>query len=183
MDDICFGDPLFVLALTYVRLEIEGQDTIYPDLWAKALELDIKAELHLEFYRLFYRIVFMRKHATTTTNNKKVIFDIQRLKDIYQQWKLTTHKGDYVLKQFNPTIIKKPNAVARYRISGKIAKKYSKYINAVYAMTVNNDTLFAVNNHTFMLFPYIDATPLNQNEIEMKHVIKMSNALAIMHSA
>lgn len=53
VDELCFGDPLFALALTYIGLEIEGHDTIYPDSWAEALELDIKAELRLEFYRLF----------------------------------------------------------------------------------------------------------------------------------
>jgi len=85
VDDICFGDPLFVLALTYVALENEGHDILYADYWAEALQLDEKAQLRLEFYRLFYSVVFMRKHAMTTTNHKKVIFDVQRLKNIFQQ--------------------------------------------------------------------------------------------------
>jgi Ser/Thr protein kinase RdoA (MazF antagonist) len=85
VDDICFGDPLFVLALTYVALENEGHDTLYTDYWAEALQLDKKAQLRLEFYRLFYAVVFMRKHSMTTTNRQKVIFDVSRLKNIFQQ--------------------------------------------------------------------------------------------------
>ena len=39
VDDICFGDPLFVLALTRVALQQEGLDTLYTDYWAEALHL------------------------------------------------------------------------------------------------------------------------------------------------
>jgi hypothetical protein len=87
VDDMCFGDPLFVLGLTYSALENEGYDTVYPDYWMRALNLDQKAKLRLEFYRLFYVVVFMRKHATTTTNCQKVIFNVQRLENILQ-WSL-----------------------------------------------------------------------------------------------
>lgn len=85
VDDVCFGDPLFVLALTSVALESEGHDTLYTDYWAEALQLDKKAQFRLEFYRLFYTVVFMRKHSMTTTNCQKVIFDVQRLQNIFQK--------------------------------------------------------------------------------------------------
>jgi len=85
VDDLCFGDPLFVLGLTYTALENEGYDTVYPDYWMRALNLDQKAKIRLEFYRLYYVVVFMRKHATTTTNCQKVIFNVQRLENILQR--------------------------------------------------------------------------------------------------
>jgi len=85
VDDICFGDPLFVLALTYVALENEGHDTLYTDYWAEVLQLDKNAQLRLAFYRLFYAVVFMRKHSMTTTNRQQVIFNVGRLKNIFQQ--------------------------------------------------------------------------------------------------
>lgn len=62
VDEICFGDSLFVLGLTYSALENEGYDTLYCDYWSEALQMDNKAKIRLAFYRLFYVIVFMRKH-------------------------------------------------------------------------------------------------------------------------
>lgn len=82
----------FVLAIpylfwvsTYSALENDGHDTLYTDYWADALQLDKKAKLRLEFYRLFYIIVFMRKHSMTTANSQKVIFNVQRLKNMFDQ--------------------------------------------------------------------------------------------------
>lgn len=85
VDEVCFGDPLFVLGLTYSALENDGHDTLYTDYWAEALQLDKKAKLRLEFYRLFYIVIFMRKHSMTTANNQKVIFNVQRLKNMFGQ--------------------------------------------------------------------------------------------------
>ncbi|KTD45208.1 Phosphotransferase enzyme family protein [Legionella quinlivanii] len=85
VDEVCFGDPLFVLGLTYAALENDGQDTLYTDYWAEALELSQKAKLRLEFYRLFYTIVFMRKHSMTTANNQTIVFHVDRLKNMFNQ--------------------------------------------------------------------------------------------------
>lgn len=85
VDDLCCGDPLFVLALTYVGLENEGYDVLYPNYWAEFLQLDKEAQLRLSFYRLFFSVVFMRKHGMLTNNNKKIMYDVERLKNIFQQ--------------------------------------------------------------------------------------------------
>lgn len=83
VDEICFGDPLLVIALTSTCLELEGLDTLYTDYWAAALHLDKFAQARLNFYRLFYAIAFMRKHAMQTVNSKKVMFDTERLLSIF----------------------------------------------------------------------------------------------------
>jgi aminoglycoside phosphotransferase (APT) family kinase protein len=85
VDDMCFGDPLFVIGLTSTALESEGYDTLYSDYWAEALLLNKASQLRLAFYRLFFTIVFMRKHTMTTTNNQKIAFNIERLDKIFQQ--------------------------------------------------------------------------------------------------
>ena len=85
VDEICFGDPLFVIALTSTCLEFESFDTLYTDYWAAALHLDQSAQARLNFYRLFYAIAFMRKHLMQTTNSKKTIFDTEKLMYIFQQ--------------------------------------------------------------------------------------------------
>jgi len=83
VDEICFGDPLFVIALTSTCLELEGLDTLYTDYWAAALHLDRPAQTRLDFYRLFYAIAFMRKHSMQTAHSKKVVFDTEKLLTIF----------------------------------------------------------------------------------------------------
>jgi fructosamine-3-kinase len=85
VDEICFGDPLLVLGLTYAALEVEGHDTLYCDYWAEALRMDNKAQIRLAFYRLFYVIVFMRKHSMLSGNQQKILFDAQRLEGMFRQ--------------------------------------------------------------------------------------------------
>ena len=69
VDNMCFGDPLFVLGLTYTALESLGFDTIYPDAWATLLNLDHDAQLRLLFYRLYYTVSSMRNYANVVSNN------------------------------------------------------------------------------------------------------------------
>ena len=85
VDEICFGDPLFVIALTHVDLTAEGQDSIYTDYWEKMLQLDEGGRLRLQFYKLFYVIVFMRKHGMMTNNKKEVLFNTQVLIDLFDK--------------------------------------------------------------------------------------------------
>src|SRR3990167_11534445 len=54
VDELCFGDPLFVIALTSAAMELEGLDTVYTDYWAELLNLDLNAQRRLAFYGLFY---------------------------------------------------------------------------------------------------------------------------------
>ena len=85
IDEICFGDSLFVIALTSTCLELESLDTKYTDYWEAALHLDKLAQARLDFYRLFYAVAFMRKHSMQTANSKKVMFDTEKLKCIFNQ--------------------------------------------------------------------------------------------------
>lgn len=84
VDEICFGDHLLVLGLTSVGLRSEGYDDLYVQYWAKGLQLDKNAQQRLVLYQLFYCLAFMSKHATTSANKSKVVFDINRLKSIFE---------------------------------------------------------------------------------------------------
>ncbi len=83
VDELCFGDPLLVIALTSICLKLEGHDAVYTDYWAEALELDKPAQIRLGFYKLFYTIAFMRKHSMETANSKKIMFDTKKLLNIF----------------------------------------------------------------------------------------------------
>lgn len=89
VDDLCFGDPLFVIALTSVALACDGYDTLYADYWAEALSLNPTEKNRLAFYKLFYVIVFMRKHAIKTSNNKITRYNSDRLNALFQETIMT----------------------------------------------------------------------------------------------
>lgn len=69
VDNMCFGDPLFTLGLTYLGLEVLGCDNIYCDTWAELMQLDLQTNLRLQFYRLFYTVWFMRHYADEVSEN------------------------------------------------------------------------------------------------------------------
>ncbi|VEG92256.1 aminoglycoside phosphotransferase family protein [Legionella spiritensis] len=83
VDELCFGDPLLVIALTSTCLELDGFDTKYTDYWASELAIDESAQARLNFYRLFYAVAFMRKHAMQTANRKKLMLDKETLLRIF----------------------------------------------------------------------------------------------------
>lgn len=85
VDDICFGDPLLVIGLTSISLELEGLDTKYAHYWSGLLNLDKQSYLRLKFYQLFYAVAFIRKHSMHTTNSKKIKFDTERLNRVFQR--------------------------------------------------------------------------------------------------
>jgi aminoglycoside phosphotransferase (APT) family kinase protein len=80
VDDICYGDPLFTLSLTYAGSEIDGHDTDYADAWAGFLDLDIHAQRRLEFYRLLHTIWFMGEQAIISANGQRLSFNTEKLK-------------------------------------------------------------------------------------------------------
>lgn len=94
VDELCFGDPLLVIALTSICLKLEGYDDKYTDYWAETLYLNKTAQIRLSFYKLFYTIAFMRKHSMETANSKKLIFDTKKLLNLFH----------YALEQFNTTL-------------------------------------------------------------------------------
>ncbi|MCB9964264.1 MAG: phosphotransferase [Rhodospirillales bacterium] len=83
VDDICYGDPLFTLSLTYAGSEIDGLDTDYADAWARSLDLDLHAQCRLEFYRLLHTIWFMGEQAIVSANGQKLNFDTEKLKQMF----------------------------------------------------------------------------------------------------
>ena len=85
VDELCFGDPLLVIALTSTCLELDNYDTRYTDYWAAALHLDKIAQARLDFYRLFYAVAFMRKHAMQTVNGKVVMYDTAKLTKMFHE--------------------------------------------------------------------------------------------------
>jgi aminoglycoside phosphotransferase (APT) family kinase protein len=68
VDDLCFGDPRFAVALTLVALLAHGESSIYADIWMKAAGLSSDALFRL--YVLTIVIGFMSEHGQTFNGNQ-----------------------------------------------------------------------------------------------------------------
>lgn len=98
VDEMCSGDPLFVLSLTYAGLEIDGHDVNYADDWAHCLHLDAEAETRLEFYRLLHTVWFMGENSLISENSLQISFDVNKLHTMYHDTlnrlrKMQSHLG------------------------------------------------------------------------------------------
>ena len=85
VDTMCFGDPLYVLSLTYAGLEVDGLDSQYADYWTSLLNVSHQDMIHLNFYRLLHIIWFMGEAFQLTANGTRLDFDVQRLRAMYQR--------------------------------------------------------------------------------------------------
>ena len=59
LDEVCFGDRLFTLALTRMSLLARTVPTTYTDQWQALLQLDVDAKARLDFYTLLFCTDFM----------------------------------------------------------------------------------------------------------------------------
>lgn len=59
IDDLCFGDPLFVLALTNMALRAREYETDYITFWSEALDLSDEQIKVVDFYTAIFCVTFM----------------------------------------------------------------------------------------------------------------------------
>lgn len=59
IDDLCFGDPLFLVGLIRMALEASGNSTVYADAWVDALRPDTEQRAVLDFYTALFCLAFM----------------------------------------------------------------------------------------------------------------------------
>lgn len=63
VDTVCFGDPLFALALTRAAFAKLGYDSVYTDVWAEALGLGAKGRRRLSFYTALFAAILLSEHG------------------------------------------------------------------------------------------------------------------------
>lgn len=103
-----------------------------------------------------------------------------RLHRVYQ---FETSQGRYILKLLNPDIIMQADKQDRYRVTEEIARELAKTVSLIPALTHAGDPLLTYADETMLIYPYVDATILLQNEIMIHHVEKIGQALATIHQA
>lgn len=99
-----------------------------------------------------------------------------------QQWIIQTPKGHFVIKKLNPKRVKNEKALTRFIQTNTIAKHFSHYVHASYALEVGHSPLYKDQNTVYMVYPYIKGKVLEQNELTDLHTQKMAKLLATLHS-
>ncbi|MEO8400531.1 MAG: phosphotransferase [Gammaproteobacteria bacterium] len=101
---------------------------------------------------------------------------------LHRIWRFDTTKGSYILKVLNPTIMRLPDRLARYRVTELIARAFEKTIPAIAALMHHHDPLFRYENETIMVFPYLKARVLQPTEINAMHTAAIGRVLAVIHN-
>jgi len=79
VDFVCFGDPLFTVALTQMALLSMGADLDYTDAWCAALALDAYQRTALTFYTCVFCVDFMREVGHDANQNNATANEAQRI--------------------------------------------------------------------------------------------------------
>jgi hypothetical protein len=79
VDYVCFGDPLFTVALTRMALLSMGADLEYTDAWCAALALDAHERAALTLYTCVFCVDFLSEVGHIGNHNTAIANDDQRI--------------------------------------------------------------------------------------------------------
>ncbi|MDP4553468.1 phosphotransferase [Alkalihalobacillus macyae] len=100
---------------------------------------------------------------------------------LHKMYLIKTTKGKYAVKLLNPEIIKRPDAMANYINSEKIANLVSNNISALPAKIINGKVVNEINNQFFLVFDWIEGSSLKPIELKTEHSKKIGSILAAIH--
>jgi aminoglycoside phosphotransferase (APT) family kinase protein len=69
VDYVCFGDPLFTVALTQMALLSMGADTTYTDVWCELLDLTDEQRAAFQFYTCLFCVDFLSEIGHDANQN------------------------------------------------------------------------------------------------------------------
>lgn len=101
---------------------------------------------------------------------------------LHKMYKVETDQGIYAIKQLNEEIISRPKAPNNYILSEKFAS-FSKEsgIDAICAKYNNDFPWTIVDKKYYMVFDWIEAHSLGQEEIDDNNLITISKLLSKLH--
>jgi thiamine kinase-like enzyme len=102
---------------------------------------------------------------------------------LHIMWRLDTDKGSYAIKQLSKDIdLKNEQVIKNYELSEKIASRFSALgIPAVPAIENTGQYLFMIDGTGFLVYPWVNASALDQHAVSEHHALKIATILAKMH--
>ena len=100
-----------------------------------------------------------------------------------RMYKVTTSNGIYAIKHLNPEVMKRENAKKNHILAEKIANMAKKNtINCLPAKIINGTALQEFEGNYFFIFDWFEGKAINEDEITINHVQKISALLAKLHN-
>ncbi len=97
-------------------------------------------------------------------------------------WHVVTDSREYAIKELNPTVMARPDALNNYEISEKIAKIFfDAGIPALTCITYKNNAVIKLDEKYFIVYPWIEGSVLKPNDLSKEHGEKIGAILAKMH--
>jgi aminoglycoside phosphotransferase (APT) family kinase protein len=79
VDMVCFGDPLFTVALTRMALLSLGWNTDYIDAWCQALNVTVDQQRLLNFYTAVFCVDFLSEQGQQFNKDKPIAVDANKV--------------------------------------------------------------------------------------------------------
>ncbi len=102
---------------------------------------------------------------------------------LHTMWRLDTEHGSFALKELSPKIdLTNQDILRNYNLTEHIAWQFKQQgIPAIAAIGFEGHYLTLYNNKGYLLYPWVDAKALDQDEISEPHALKIAALLAKMH--
>ena len=100
-----------------------------------------------------------------------------------RMYKVKTTNGIYAIKHLNPEVMKRKGAKENHILAEKIANFAKENgIDCISAKIINKTALQEIDGNYFFIFDWFEGKSINENEITLEHVKKVSTLLAKLHN-
>ncbi|KWX72223.1 hypothetical protein AMQ84_26455 [Paenibacillus riograndensis] len=101
---------------------------------------------------------------------------------LHRMYRLETDLAEYAVKALNPEIMQRSTAMDNYILSEKAANLARRNgINALPAIVSKGSFMHEVNGQYYLLFPWVEGTPLVQGVIDLEYCQIIGQNLARIH--
>lgn len=100
---------------------------------------------------------------------------------IHAMYELNTTEGRYAVKCLNPSIMKRPEAVANFRDAEDIALFVGRHLSALPAKRIRGEAVQQVGDKYVLLFDWVDGNMLTLKEVQASHCKTIGSYLAGVH--
>ncbi len=103
---------------------------------------------------------------------------------LHIMWRVNTDEGSYAVKQLSKQIDLSNEAITRnYDLTEQIAARFSEQgIPAILAKIQASKYLTVMDGAGFLVYPWVDAEPLQNDKVSELHALKIAKILAKMHA-
>lgn len=103
---------------------------------------------------------------------------------LHIMWRVYTDKASYAVKQLSKDInLNDDRVVKNYELSERIASRFiAQGIPGVCAIEKSGKYLLMIDGTGFLVYPWVDAKPLDQHAVSEKHALTVAAILAKMHT-